>query len=658
MKRWAQFLTVLAAFLLLTPVVQAQDAPPQINDALADLSTRLGRVVTLETIDAWRYVVDRYTDTALGCPLVTPQPVPEGIIGYRFELVVDGITYDYRVSTDRTILFPCDANLLQTPPDAATTPVIPDTPDVALTPETGEACPPNFEGLLPPRLAPNTSAEVIGAAPSRLRNSPSLAGTQIDLINPGVVVDVTGGPICADEYVWWQVIAEGRSGWMAEGALPDAYFLAPMTETPTVAPALTPETTTPPEPGEVVIIESGDLPELAAALNNRTLTTFDIGPDFSLAERTVVDTIAVEFGPALLDLQWSPDGRYLAYVVREGDDAYSLYLTDIAGSEPIALANDVYFPLKVTFSLDSTEVLYPVASSDTMQVSEEGITINVYSQSVTGESGRSLRGSFTFGGGCGGGSSFPGDHVYWWDAGSNGRPLVFENTPAGIVHSTNCTGSGTALLDLETGESIEIGSDLSRVDVSPDGRQLVGVRVDDMATNAGVIMLVDLATLELMPLGAVAQPDQVAWASPTIIYYSVRTPTGDIVPGSDSQIVSNAGMIEGVPVYEAALHRIDLEATTDAEIWRGSGYGISRLYAAPDGSGLYFNLVPNGDAWVEALNAGTITFSSPQSEQEAFFYPTLYRLVLETGDVEVIAEGLLNPAFNDAAFMDSELTAG
>lgn len=660
MNRGSLFLIVLAAFLLIVPVAQAQDAPPQINDALADLSNRLGRTLTLDTIDAWRYVADRYTDTALGCPLVTPQPIPEGVVGYTFELVVDGVTYDYRVSADRAILFPCDAGLLQAAPPGATPSVTPGTPDAALTPAQTAACPPNFEGLLAPRLAANTRGEVIGAAPSRLRNAPSLAGNQIALINPGVVFDVTGGPICADAYIWWQVVANGQSGWMAEGAPPDAYFLAPadaeataapMDATGTPAATLVPLPTIQAEPGETVVIETGDLPELAALLNNETLTLFNIEPSFALAEQSPVETFATEIGPAVYSLTWSPDGRYLAYTVLEDEDAYSLYLTDIAGSEPTLLADDLYFPLPVTFSLDSSEVLYPVAGSDAAVPTEQGVTVNVFSQGLTPDAQRVLRSTFTFGVGCGGGSPYPGDAVYWQDAGFNGRGLVFENTPYGIVHSTNCTGSGTALLNPDTDETVELGTDLSRVDVAPDGRRLVGVRVEDMATNAGVLTLVDLATLDLTPLGAVAQPDQVAWAGPTQIYYSARTPTGDIAPESDSEALAAAGMSEGVPVYALALHRVDLEATTDAEIWTGAGYAISRLYAAPDGSGLYFSVVPNGEAWVEALNAGTLDTSSPQAEHEAFFYPTLYRLAPETGDVETLGEALLNPTFNDAAFI-------
>src|SRR3954452_18709573 len=93
---------ILVLFLMLLPLVgaQAQNVPPQIAFPLANLSSRLGHPITLNTLDSWTYDQNLYYDTALGCPYVAGTPRPEGISGITFLLVYQGTTYDYRVSPD------------------------------------------------------------------------------------------------------------------------------------------------------------------------------------------------------------------------------------------------------------------------------------------------------------------------------------------------------------------------------------------------------------------------------------------------------------------------------------------------------------------------------------------------------------------------------
>src|SRR4051794_12923593 len=137
MRRFRPFILFL---LLLLPLVsaQAQDLPPQFSQALASLSSFLGRPLTVQDLDNWSFHQDLYTDTALGCQFVAGQPRPEGISGLTFLMIYQGVTYDYRVSADGSIIFPCIADgggQIQPQPTSAAT-----------------NCPPDFAGYLPPKL--------------------------------------------------------------------------------------------------------------------------------------------------------------------------------------------------------------------------------------------------------------------------------------------------------------------------------------------------------------------------------------------------------------------------------------------------------------------------------------------------------------------------
>lgn len=662
MSRRFLFVLTLTALLFAAPAVFAQDdAPPQIAAALQDLASRLNRVVTLTELDSWTYIANRYTNTNLGCPLVAGTDVVEGVTGYTFTIAIDGVTYEYRVSADSTIVIPCSQNLVDLVPQPPVDPATGDTTPVV----TGEACPAGFVGLLTPRVAANSRAEIIGSAPSRLRNAPGLAGTQFDLIQPGTVIDIVGGPICADEYVWWQVSANGQGGWVAEGALPDTYFIAPVTLAatptgvePTALPTLTPApvdvaTATPlPQPGETVVVTTGDLPELAALVDNVTLSLFDLDAANAVRETSTVTAFDTEFGPSVFEMRWSPDGRYLVYGVRDEGDAYGVYVTDVAGSQPTLLADDVLFPMPVAFSPAGTQVYF--ARPSTMAMSEDGLTVNVFVRDLNTEDTAELIGTVMFGVGCGGGSPYPGDAVYNWEAGFMGRSSVFALTPYGLVYSTNCTGSGLALLDLQTGISTELGTDLSRASVSPNGERLVAVQDNFEDPVAGdVLTVVDLATLTLTPLGTFAAPDQVAWGADDVIYYSTRSEGGLAVPGSDSEVFATTlGIPEGIPSYNLSVHRVDLTQTTDAEIWVGTGWAVPRLFATPAGDALYFNVIPTGEDWVQAVNNGTVSIDD---SFEAFHLPVLFRLDLASGELAQLAENLVMPTFNPAAFTAGEL---
>ncbi len=99
----------------------------------------------------------------------------------------------------------------------ATAPPIVNTPAGGDTGTDGGTDSGTCLGALPPRLVVGGQGRVTPGAPNKLRNAPTLTGTQIGNIPGEGVFSVVGGPQCADGFLWWQVIYQGVTGWTANG---------------------------------------------------------------------------------------------------------------------------------------------------------------------------------------------------------------------------------------------------------------------------------------------------------------------------------------------------------------------------------------------------------------------------------------------------------
>lgn len=63
--------------------------------------------------------------------------------------------------------------------------------------------------------------------PNRVRKEANLQAEILGLVNPGASVRITGGPTCAEGWVWWQVENADLSGWTSEGDQ-ETYWLIPL----------------------------------------------------------------------------------------------------------------------------------------------------------------------------------------------------------------------------------------------------------------------------------------------------------------------------------------------------------------------------------------------------------------------------------------------
>ncbi len=351
-------------------------------------------------------------------------------------------------------------------------------------------------------------------------------------------------------------------------------------------------------------------------------------------------------------LTWSEDGDHLAFTVFDPDGGTTLTLSNRLGMAPVSLVSGLNTGLPISFKSHSDLLLYAVDSGEVVPDSIGGeIVVDAYTIALSSEAAPTPVGSFNFGT-CGGGGPQPYDALYWLEAGTLGNGMIFNETPFGIVHSTSCDGIGVALLNLDTNEDIVIDPDLSRVQLSADRTQLVGVR-------NGELTLVDLATQAVTSLDTVAVVDQVAWGLPETgdIFYSSRL-MSDVVETLMEAEQQQLGDLLGaevageVAVHQVAIYRVNTETGAETEIYTDQAYAIGRMTVTPDNQTLLFSQIPAIADWYQGLLDGSIDATPPQMGRPFFggLETRLQGLTLADSAVATLDSGLNEFALNAVAY--------
>jgi eukaryotic-like serine/threonine-protein kinase len=124
------------------------------------------------------------------------------------------------------------------PPPPSLAPTLPPTftnvPSPTLVPSQTPSLKPTWfpcTGTYASRLHSGDRAFVSYDPPlaNRVRAQPNIAATIVGMVQPGEQMDIIGGPICSDQWIWWQIrtLASGVTGWTAEGDKA-GYWLLPL----------------------------------------------------------------------------------------------------------------------------------------------------------------------------------------------------------------------------------------------------------------------------------------------------------------------------------------------------------------------------------------------------------------------------------------------
>ena len=65
--------------------------------------------------------------------------------------------------------------------------------------------------------------------PNRVRREPNTASEILGMLQPGERMQIIGGPVCSNQWIWWQVRSQatGLTGWTTEGDA-NSYWLVPV----------------------------------------------------------------------------------------------------------------------------------------------------------------------------------------------------------------------------------------------------------------------------------------------------------------------------------------------------------------------------------------------------------------------------------------------
>jgi WD40 repeat protein len=388
------FILVLALGLLALPLLTQAQAPAQIAAALTDLSNRVGTTVTVDNLSDWSWSESLYPDTSLGCPQVGQTYNQVQTRGFQFLLTYAGVTYDYRVSADQTIVILCSSA------------------------SSAESCE-TTAGSIPfmqTRLTVGQQARVVVNITVTLRQDPARGSTALADIPPGTVLDVLDGPRCAiGSLIYWQVRYNAPNGqqivgWAAEG-FDGEYYLEPVggvtVEQPETRVRITASNAA--QLGDIINVAPTVYTATAVSPNSAYLATGDATGAVSvieLATGNIVFTIAGQ-DFAVTSLVFTTDASLLAAVSNN-----TVNVLDVATGQ-----------VRATFSVP--DVIFTVAAFSPLRAGETNTTAGILLLAVGSQDGR----------------------LWIWDTGNVATPLINGGQAHnGAVQSLEFTPNGTALI--------------------------------------------------------------------------------------------------------------------------------------------------------------------------------------------------------------------
>jgi hypothetical protein len=346
-------------------------------------------------------------------------------------------------------------------------------------------------------------------------------------------------------------------------------------------------------------------------------------------------------------LVWSANKHYLAFVALSEDFSADLWIYNHIEGALQQVDSNVLATFPPSFDADNSQLLY---FKDTMPPGNtEDNRVGIYSYNLAGNLDATQFATVDLGAGCGGGSSFPADWLYWDETGGlGGFHPVLESTFAGIVYSKDC-GYSTALLDRATHEEVSLGN-LSRVAISPDQTELAAITYLPANRSREELVVIDLATLATTLVGTTEIPDQVVWgaAESSELFYSTRQMTNIMPEFFSTELARLDAMLDNrnqLNLWEVSIHRVELRANIDSEIYRADAYAIGKLMAVSDSNALLFSQIGNAREWFAQVASGRLDHSDPvQYEDSGALVPVhLFRLPIG-GEPELLGENLYQVA--------------
>ncbi len=559
----------------------ASDPETLINLAVRFLSAQLGATITRADLSDWGWSEIIWTDASLGCP--QPGQVYAQVMtrGYMVTMELLGTTYEVRITATGDSAVLCERPLSGTAPTSPPN----TTPAQRYPPET-------LTDIVLAYLS-----EQLGVAITRenarwtweAQNWPDAAlGCPVE----GRVYEPveSAGYAFSVQYLGevYQVHVAITGARMIVPCNAVGTFLQPME-----LPSLDEYAMTANVPAGLFVYTGADGEVYLAGVDRMPGQAITAGVTVTLTE----DTLSfLQYDHLYGYYRWSPDGTQIAFL---DSQEHRLLATDVQGSVPVVLAENLALLYPPTWSPDGTEIAY-VTPTDAMNNNNQVMAIYAIPAPINGETGEPrLVATFEQGVGCGGGSLDPSDALRERQVGYMGNALTFTWLNDGnILFSNHCSGLGLSRLDLMTGVTTVISPDIARVALSPDQSRIAGI-VFDANRQRTSLVVVDLSSGASQTLALDFLPDQVIWAADgASLYTSSRTLiewVGDLTSGGPA-----AGE------YDVRLWQVDLATGAAQTLAQYTAHSIGTLTAAPGGTGLIYTVIGSARDTVMGLGNGQI----------------------------------------------------
>ena len=240
-KQLLVVMCVVVMFFGMALPAYAQEPPSWVQLAVNELGRNLGYEVTLSQLSSWTWEQMTFDDNTLGCDRGFRA---SGNTGFIVKLLYNDTEYDYRVSSDGSIVYQCWAGEGNTESNAVSSPTVVPNVSGGYQPNTQAYQPGTVvcTGALPSYLSVDIPAMSVASVSLNIRDQPgaTTADSVRGLLLPGGIVSIIGGPYCVNNMTWWNVSHEPNtgqvvSGWIAEGDSVD-YWLQPYGGVPPINP--------------------------------------------------------------------------------------------------------------------------------------------------------------------------------------------------------------------------------------------------------------------------------------------------------------------------------------------------------------------------------------------------------------------------------------
>jgi hypothetical protein len=644
---------ILSGFMIFLVVcsyslVRAQTGDPTVDaaykTAVQALTKKLGKPIP--GVDNYSYSLESYPDAGLGCPDPGQTFPAAKTQAYKFLITVKGITYDVRVTTDAARGVVCANSAikqsisLSTYRNAQFTINYPETwgivnrttdvffglgaipvcaqPGILVTPLGQVAADKTTDALIEDYLATNTSPKPLAdrflvgnvgrgllfTAPctdGSLRETmvvvfiffgrayriaafaPQTAYDQWSDVFQKVVISFSPGITSqsnATNGQAVQAIAQAPKAYVAHIFAGNVY-IATLDDLPG-APVTT-DAVGDHRYSRIAFARNGDSLVFLETTNEGVwLDTASVG---HTGKRLIQSTPAAEIQPQFAPV-WSPDAKQIAYVFQTDQKVYQLAIVTPVG----ALVSQTALP-------DQTV-------ADCKEDMADPANITYYGDTAL----------------CGN----PG--LILWLA--DGSILVSSPSGVGVWHFT--PGG--------TDKPVQVSPTLRHVKLSPDGKQLIGVRDDPATLGTTQLSIVTIADGTIKDIPVAASPLATAWnTNGAAVFYSTATVKQTLKVDDAAQSDRAKTQLGVFPfqttVYSLTLHRIDIRTNDDSILVQIDGRAIDHVVPSPDGTGVLYTVVTDASSVVSAFNNNT----SPSDLHRQYPTVQLYWLALAGGTPQLAA---------------------